>query len=61
MQKLVCVKCNGRGKIPDMMERLLTFGISWLFDKLMPERQEEFWDECPACEGKGYTTIGGKR
>jgi hypothetical protein len=50
--KVICSKCKGEGKVPDIAERVFTLGISWVFDKLSPNRIG--WERCPRCKGKGF-------
>jgi len=51
MSKILCPKCKGYGEIPDMIERISSLGISWLFEKLAGDRMG--WLTCPRCKGKG--------
>ena len=53
--KEICKKCNGTGLVPDMMLRVFTFGMDWLFYQATKDKQ---WHEtCPKCNGKGKITT----
>ncbi len=51
--KILCPKCKGAKKVPDMLERVFTFGISWLLDKADGGAMIG-WERCSRCKGKGY-------
>ena len=50
--KIECKKCKGVGKVPDMIERIATLGISWIYNKVLKDTFG--WDICPKCNGKGH-------
>ena len=49
--KIICKKCGGEGRVPDMAERIFTLGISWVFEKLTQDHRG--YVKCPKCNGKG--------
>ena len=50
-----CKKCDGLGIVPDMFERISTFGISWFFDKASGSKIG--WETCKKCKGMVTTKI----
>lgn len=50
--KVKCDKCKGCGSVPDMIERVASLGVSWLFDKM--SNSIIGYLRCNKCNGKGY-------
>jgi DnaJ-class molecular chaperone len=54
--KILCPKCKGEGWLPDMIERVATLGVSWVFDQFDGGARLG-WDKCKKCKGKGKIKI----